>query len=81
MVYLKNKVKRKSEKSFSRLLDSRIPVEEQNGFKGHLRASKGIQRIPVKEGRNISAKAEIKIDSIRESDICDSRKKIVEKIA
>jgi len=38
MVYLKNKVKRKSEKSFSGVLDTRIPVEEQNGFKGHLRA-------------------------------------------
>ncbi len=30
-------VKRKSEKSFSELLDARIPVEEQNGFKEHLR--------------------------------------------
>jgi hypothetical protein len=50
MVYLKNKVKRKSEKSFSELLDSRIPVEEQNGFKGYLIASKGYSMGTSKRG-------------------------------
>lgn len=29
-------VKRKSEKSFSRVLDTRIPVRQQNGFEGYL---------------------------------------------
>lgn len=31
--------------------------------------------IPVKESENISAKVEIKIDSMRESDICETSEK------
>ena len=48
-------------------------------LKGIWDAEKDIQRVPLKEGRNISAKVEIKIDLIRESDIWKTDEKKLKK--